>query len=120
MSHPMWVRGLKHALFGFSLQGGKVAPYVGAWIETSVAQRTPYFLTSHPMWVRGLKQERGLVVFQSRPSHPMWVRGLKRQYRAANPAAVQSHPMWVRGLKHVEQCTKKASALGRTLCGCVD
>ena len=29
------------------------------------------------MWVRGLKQERGLVVFRSRPSHPMWVRGLK-------------------------------------------
>ena len=33
-SHPTWVRGLKlalHVIFPLSL---KVAPYVGAWIET--------------------------------------------------------------------------------------
>ena len=33
MSHPMWVRGLKHILF-IVQQIIRVAPYVGAWIET--------------------------------------------------------------------------------------
>ena len=32
-SHPMWVRGLKQPLGG-DVDGGYVAPYVGAWIET--------------------------------------------------------------------------------------
>ena len=34
-SHPTWVRGLKLAICIFLLHL-KVAPYVGAWIETSV------------------------------------------------------------------------------------
>ena len=33
-SHPMWVRGLKHALF-IAMPQYHVAPYVGAWIETA-------------------------------------------------------------------------------------
>ena len=33
-----------------------VAPYVGAWIETSFAIDKLLSITSHPMWVRGLKQ----------------------------------------------------------------
>ena len=36
MSHPMWVRGLKHK----------------AYFETYYPKR------SHPMWVRGLKQQK--------------------------------------------------------------
>ena len=36
----------------------RVAPYVGAWIETpNTATHSPSPL-SHPTWVRGLKQER--------------------------------------------------------------
>ena len=35
-SHPTWVRGLKHSLVNFSIDVYNVAPYVGAWIETSV------------------------------------------------------------------------------------
>ena len=35
MSHPMWVRGLKHGLHLAVGQPYYVAPYVGAWIETS-------------------------------------------------------------------------------------
>ena len=34
LSHPMWVRGLKLPLTG-KMGFGFVAPYVGAWIETS-------------------------------------------------------------------------------------
>ena len=34
MSHPTWVRGLKQATFPLVRLFG-VAPYVGAWIETT-------------------------------------------------------------------------------------
>ena len=34
-SHPTWVRGLKHTIIGNSVANQYVAPYVGAWIETS-------------------------------------------------------------------------------------
>ena len=33
-SHPVWVRGLKHPTATEYLGGAKVAPRVGAWIET--------------------------------------------------------------------------------------
>ena len=56
LSHPTWVRGLKHApvnVYGIQLP-------------------------SHPTWVRGLKlvrETKGNIKIQS---HPTWVRGLKR------------------------------------------
>ena len=34
LSHPTWVRGLKHARHNNTLKSEVVAPYVGAWIET--------------------------------------------------------------------------------------
>ena len=34
MSHPMWVRGLKHFDYQIKVWQIEVAPYVGAWIET--------------------------------------------------------------------------------------
>ena len=34
MSHPMWVRGLKHVVVTEGEERCEVAPYVGAWIET--------------------------------------------------------------------------------------
>ena len=37
------------------LNTGCVAPYVGAWIETSEQAFSPFCRESHPMWVRGLK-----------------------------------------------------------------
>ena len=76
-SHPTWVRGLKLAHFGIKPKTDRVAPYVGAWIETdnhnenlSEVWVAPYVgawietgitksdasvLRSHPTWVRGLK-----------------------------------------------------------------
>ena len=33
-SHPSWVRGLKRNMFGGVFSASKVAPLVGAWIET--------------------------------------------------------------------------------------
>ena len=37
MSHPMWVRGLKQGRQLPNATRSNVAPYVGAWIETSWA-----------------------------------------------------------------------------------
>ena len=34
----------------------RVAPYVGAWIETLKTQKSYSDVLSHPTWVRGLKQ----------------------------------------------------------------
>ena len=34
MSHPVWVRGLKHPWQVRGSRGSGVAPRVGAWIET--------------------------------------------------------------------------------------
>ena len=51
----MWVRGLKHIFINVSMKIYKVAPYVGAWIETSNVKAYNFDDLSHPMWVRGLK-----------------------------------------------------------------
>ena len=97
-----------------------VAPYVGAWIETTDNKTIFGLPLSHPTWVRGLKLvclcqlcERLLK------SHPTWVRGLKHiSIKAIRPMSVApyvgawietpldveeneqlfpSHPTWVRG-----------------------
>ncbi len=53
-SHPTWVRGLKPTDY-LSVQRDNVAPYVGAWIETNKLVYTTFYVRSHPTWVRGLK-----------------------------------------------------------------
>ena len=63
MSHPTWVRGLKRRLQHSRRRGRCVAPYVGAWIETTQKPILTYFAASHPTWVRGLK----LVILLSLP-----------------------------------------------------
>ena len=55
MSHPMWVRGLKLSCSSYDRVKQKVAPYVGAWIETTILKMLMMARKSHPMWVRGLK-----------------------------------------------------------------
>ena len=55
-----------------------VAPYVGAWIETSGHSVILTSDTSHPTWVRGLKPEWYNNNLEAIASHPTWVRGLKQ------------------------------------------
>ena len=55
-SHPMWVRGLKQPSPLQNATNMLVAPYVGAWIETSLLVLAIRLFRSHPMWVRGLKR----------------------------------------------------------------
>ena len=76
-SHPTWVRGLKQIVILFLKQPLKVAPYVGAWIETFSSILKEPKAGSHPTWVRGLKQAEQAKNLQIRKSHPTWVRGLK-------------------------------------------
>ena len=40
VSHPMWVRGLKLNIVTFTDRLRKVAPHVGAWIETICTKKT--------------------------------------------------------------------------------
>ena len=55
-SHPTWVRGLKLLRHLPLLKLENVAPYVGAWIETTLISIVLLFaILSHPTWVRGLK-----------------------------------------------------------------
>ena len=56
-SHPTWVRGLKLVRGLAHLFAYRVAPYVGAWIETGYFSGIDTSLLSHPTWVRGLKLE---------------------------------------------------------------
>ena len=59
-SHPTWVRGLKHVVTILLLLLHRVAPYVGAWIETLQPVNCRVVCESHPTWVRGLKHnDRG-------------------------------------------------------------
>ena len=51
----MWVRGLKPYKRVKAGDYCLVAPYVGAWIETSLCLSVRARYESHPMWVRGLK-----------------------------------------------------------------
>ena len=56
----------------------RVAPYVGAWIETKVLSLYVANLKSHPTWVRGLKLLKLILQKVMLRSHPTWVRGLKQ------------------------------------------
>ena len=72
---------------------GKVAPHVGAWIETATLPCPIMAQMSHPMWVRGLKQHLQYSDYQGVSSHPMWVRGLKQQndHRSLKQGFVAPH-----------------------------
>ena len=54
-SHPVWVRGLKPSACSRIFGSSRVAPRVGAWIETEQQVFRQIQGMSHPVWVRGLK-----------------------------------------------------------------
>ena len=76
-----------------------VAPYVGAWIETSTNLNIYELEQSHPMWVRGLKLitlDDRYVMLHVAPYVGAWIETL---FLFGNFKIGLSHPMWVRGLK---------------------
>ena len=119
MSHPTWVRGLKPAGESTTRTLTSVAPYVGAWIETTSGHHMDTARESHPTWVRGLKPNMLNPMMSTEESHPTWVRGLKPWTLILLSLISWSHPTWVRGLKlfFKNGITYYKS---RTLRGCVD
>ena len=96
MSHPVWVRGLKH-------------PSESGRIKRS---------RSHPVWVRGLKLDEitDKTADNVAPRVGAWIETLCRLFLPQNP---RSHPVWVRGLKQ-DGLSKLDNLKSRTPCGCVD
>ena len=92
----MWVRGLKPLVLLLATTL-KVAPYVGAWIETQKKRRIQRIQKSHPMWVRGLKLKNPLRNDENHGVAP---------YVGAWIETCHAH------ITNTKQC--------RTLCGCVD
>ena len=75
----MWVRGLKHRKQRPDADLTRVAPHVGAWIETLRGSRILYHHTVAPhvgAWIETQLSDSEESLYQS---HPMWVRGLKRR-----------------------------------------
>ena len=76
-----------------------VAPFVGAWIETTGFSENPQEETSLPSWERGLKlTSPGFLPGQHR-SLPSWERGLKPVPCSTSSLRPPSLPSWERGLK---------------------
>ena len=143
LSHPMWVRGLKHSHSTSCICAHGVAPYVGAWIETLSYSFHTVRLTVAPYvgaWIETVCRQRH---DRRRPVAPYvgaWIETwpcdlwLVRRWRVApyvgawietwqillSLKSATSHPMWVRGLK-LYLCGRLCQVeRGRTLCGCVD
>ena len=85
MSHPSWVRGLKHNSHKGQTKGQIVAPLVGAWIETDKVSVQFALFQSHPSWVRGLKQITTLRLLTLNKVAPLvgaWIETLHIQINA--------------------------------------
>ncbi len=84
MSHPVWVRGLKQKLQNQYHEHGKVAPRVGAWIETPASPDDLKLSDVAPRvgaWIETVDREKKLT---DPMSHPVWVRGLKLEVTLSN------------------------------------
>ena len=123
-SHPVWVRGLKHELLRSFPLKKKVAPRVGAWIETptnwyifksnSVAPRVGAWIEtltslldlnswhqSHPVWVRGLKLTCFLYLvldFVVAPRVGAWIETLGMCYSHSIPPVAPRVGAWIETL----------------------
>ena len=103
----------------------KVAPRVGAWIETHAAAGLSRAQTSHPVWVRGLKhtiEERKFLGKIVAPRVGAWIETLMLSRCAS---ALMSHPVWVRGLKQRLQglaciVTRVAPRVGAWIETCIE
>ena len=119
MSHPTWVRGLKLSLKVLYDKLTRVAPYVGAWIETINTTGRSAVITVAPYVGAWIETGIRIIGFIGVLSHPTWVRGLKPKITPPKGDNVESHPTWVRGLK-LHEAQKRNHQIGRTLRGCVD
>ena len=116
-SHPTWVRGLKRT-GSEGWVSDRVAPYVGAWIETSASSVPLNSFSVAPYvgaWIETIAVFASLISFVS---HPTWVRGLKHAYvqLRLRHAVAPYVGAWI----ETSLVTPRLALLGRTLRGCVD
>ena len=97
---------------------GRVAPCVGAWIETALSSIIDRKSTSLPAWERGLKLDHTARPHVRKVSLPAWERGLKRSASVQGSGSPLSLPAWERGLKPISP-TLLCGQPGRSLRGCV-
>ena len=83
-----------------------VAPYVGAWIETSNYRQQFEESFVAPYVGAWIETVQSLNYSKVDLSHPTWVRGLKHNLATDDNGKNQSHPTWVRGLKPYINYTK--------------
>ncbi len=62
VSRPAWARGLKRAGNQYQSPSQRVAPRVGAWIETGWVCREARTGRSRPAWARGLKHKSSKIL----------------------------------------------------------
>ena len=77
----------------------RVAPRVGAWIETTRCSARQPSTASLPVWERGLKRCPRGCSCRVRLSLPVWERGLKHHEAGSRGRLPRSLPVWERGLK---------------------
>ena len=96
-----------------------VAPHVGAWIETGVWHHLDKLRESLPMWERGLKQKAMEVKDVKCKSLPMWERGLKLRKSGTirQPNKVAPHVgAWIETSAKISTIFE----ISRSPCGSVD
>ena len=92
----VWIETIR---IGVQQLESQVTPFVGVWIETSVASQNWYRTQSHPSWVCGLKQKLhilSVIIMEVTPFVGVWIETLIYKVHAH---ATLSHPSWVCGLK---------------------
>ncbi len=107
MSHPAWVRGLKHMILFLRKYPTDVAPRVGAWIETQKVRSLSNLATVAPRvgaWIETEIKVKENGVGNVAPRVGAWIE--TRQYSSTCVNGSQSHPAWVRGLKRFIQTIK--------------
>ena len=96
----MWERGLKQQTSTWVVTCGRVAPHVGAWIETnktSFFKKTLYVAPHVGAWIETSCTVAAMPHIST--SLPMWERGLKHVIQFRHHLLKRSLPMWERGLK---------------------
>ena len=76
MSHPIWVRGLKLFALESCIARNKVAPYMGAWIETSSKKPSPNFLYVAPYmgaWIETAQDNKSAGQRKVAPYMGAWI-----------------------------------------------
>ena len=118
-SHPVWVRGLKHSSGQWISSKVRVAPRVGAWIETYAPLTDSIRLGVAPRvgaWIETEKKMWASIDVMVAPRVGAWI---ETPLGVLIQSTEKSHPVWVRGLK-LSGYIKPEVRFCRTPCGCVD